>query len=370
MEVHWLSMTPILFMYKLIGGLPYNWHEKTGKQVRVIRSNRLTMQQQVEALLQVKRDRPWTVWSIVFGFLIVAYFSYGGLRIRSVFSRCATTFSVILKVEDFIGMLTTVLLRIHMLGEAPALAKALVRMQHLCETYGFKANPYYWDKPIAIAVGHHVFGFICIAYGNISMAVLYEERFEFFRIANLFEATVKPMVFNLFMMIYSRLVDIQAMAYEEFIAKVTEENDPTVNIWPDHSEVDQASWIDVPDIGPASQTGNMNVMSNSSIKKTQPSSTGSFDTEKAKELLFDLHDAHVKVKNYCQFLTGLNLLHSTVSGIVSCFLITIKGDQYVPEQVATLGLLVMTLFPIFFLTNIPRHLNFKVRLLTLYVHTL
>ncbi|XP_071548732.1 uncharacterized protein [Panulirus ornatus] len=336
-DVHHLNMSLVLFWYKLVGGLPYIW--RSGKDVK-------DGPMPLDALERIRLNMGWWIWSWFFGFLIIAYFSYGGIGITDIYSECATTFTVILRVEDFIGMCTTILLRIHMLGQKTRLARALVRAQMLCADYGFKAKPYYLDRHIGMVFGHHLIGFLCIWYGNISMAIA-NQNLPYFRIAGMFEATVKPLVLNLSMMIYSHLINLLASIYSNFIATVNDGNlqlpptPPHVMGWTVQPITDSVSIQDLEKIHPDKENlNNINI-------------------EKAKMLLTDLFESHQMTKQYFQFLVGLTLLHSTVSSIVSCFLAAIQEDQKFPELIITFGQLLMTFFPVFFLTNIPRSLNLK-----------
>ncbi|KAG7157101.1 putative 7tm Chemosensory receptor-containing protein 7, partial [Homarus americanus] len=321
--VHLLGMNAVLFWYKLVGGLPYTWPGGPN-----LKNDTLVT---VDTIKDIKRDKLWMVWTLVFGFFIAAYFSYGGLQIMDIFDECATTFTVILKVEDFIGMMTTILLRIHMIGQAKRLADACSRMHILCNTHGFKGNPYYSDKYILTVAGHHLIGFMCICYGNVSMAVA-EGTIHYFRIANLFEATVKPLVFNLSMMMYSHLINLQAKIYSQFLDYVAEDDDQTSPIPPQI-----ANWTTSParmTRGTTRGTTRVNTIIQLP-QNTATYPTYTINTDKAKILLFDLYDSHQYIKGYFQFMVGLGLLHSTISSIVSCFLAAIAERKTFPEYVAT-----------------------------------
>ncbi|XP_053656336.1 uncharacterized protein [Cherax quadricarinatus] len=331
MEVYLLGMTPVIFMYKLLGGFPFIW--TSGADTK---KSRVT----VDSLHSIKRNKKWMAWSIIFGSLIVSYFSYGGIGFIVILNKSATTFMVMQKFNDLVNMITTILLRIHMLGQAPALAKALTRMHTLCRTHGFTGKPYYTDKNIWFVMGNHLFGFMCICAGNIAMAVR-EKQFSFVRFGNIFKASVKPLVFNVSMMMYSSLIRLQATAYNNFfdiVGDVERLSPPQVNSWTHSAHRNKAQHH--PLQNPLATTTRINF-------------------EKAKVLLADLYDSQNMIKNYFQFLVGLSLLQSTISSIVSCFSVSIQERQELPDQIASLGLIVMTFFPLFFLTNVPHALTLQ-----------
>ncbi|XP_069168962.1 uncharacterized protein [Procambarus clarkii] len=333
MEVCLLGMTPIISMYRLIGGLPFTW--------TCGRSNKETLT--LDSLQKTKRNKKWTVWSFVFGFAIASYFSYGGLGFMSIFDKTASTYTVILKVEDVVGMCTSILLRIHMLGQAPALIKALGRMQILCGIYGFKAAPFYKERHIIIVMGHHLIAFLCICYGNITMA-LKEKQLKFFRIGNMFKASVKPLVFNLTMMMYCHLINLLAVVYSKFFDTVVDDVGPSLS----HLN----SWT-------SSSKRNTTKNLSASVNHLGINAPSRINFEKAKALLIDLYDCHHMIKTYFQFLIALALLHCTISSIVSCFLASLQAHRHFPEHVAAFGQLLLTLFPPFFLTNVPRVLDIQ-----------
>lgn len=329
-----LNMDPPLFLYKLLGGLPYTWNHKVGQTAPASRKDRQG---------DLWKSPAWRIWNYVFGGIILGYFAFAASGVKAVFSDCANTLTVIGGIEDFFGVCTTFSLRVHMIGKYERLAAALAAVQAICVKYEFQAKPYWKDKKFLYILSYITFGFSCITYGNVSMAL--ENGWKAKNRMAIFEATVKPTVLGTAMLLYSRMLDLQAYAYENLIHIATARSNVVLNIrvlaWSaDARSRRKAS----PALEPEDVENRMD----------------NFDGYRAKTFILELYDASMKVKRYFEFLVALTLTHAIISAVVSSFEAVSNKNLNIYSGVATVGGLVMTLSPVFYITNAPHNLSMAV----------
>lgn len=329
-----LNMYPPLFLYRLLGGLPYTWYHKAGETAPASHRDRLG---------DLWKSPAWEIWNYVFGGIILGYFAFAARGVKAVFSDCANTLTVISGIEDLFGVFTTFSLRVHMIGKYRRLATALAAVQAICVKYEFQAKPYWKDRKFLYILMYISFGFICITYGHVSMIL--ETGWKAKHPMAIFEATVKPTVLGTAMLLYARMLDLLAYAYESLVDMATEHSNAVLNIqalaWSaDARGRRKAS----PALEPEDLEDRMDY----------------FDGYRAKTFILELYDASMKVKHYFEFLVGLTLTHAIISAIVSSFEAVSNKNLNINSGIATVGGLVMTLSPVFYITNAPHNLSVSV----------
>lgn len=335
MGVEELHMTPLLFLYKALGGLPYTW-KHVNKEFRKDDDD--------APLGEMQRHHGWFIWSVIIGSIRLGYSIYAAKSVSKVFDDCANTVVVITAVEDVFTLLSTLLLGFHIIRRSESLAGSLASLQSICRKYGFEAKPYYSDKKFIAVMAHLVFGFSFITYGNAGMAAETQWRPE--HKAAIFEASVNPLILSLAMFMYARILDLQGLAYTDFLVILSgrqEEEEDVEDIW--------ATTVKLPP----------GVKPDVEKKKPRRDPLDKFNAYRAKNFILDLYECVGKAKNYFAFMVGVTLLHSMIRSIVKCFVAVIGKDPTSSYYVATLGNLIITLFPVFFITNSPRVLNLSVR---------
>lgn len=330
-----LNMTPVIYTYKILGGLPYKW-KHVSKEFR--------KEDDDAPLGEMQRHHGWFIWSVIFGSSRLGYSIYAAKSVSSVFDDCANTVVVITALEDVFSLIATLLLGFHIIRRSESLAGSLASLQAICRKYGFEAKPYYSDKKFLAVMAHLVFGFSFITYGNAGMAA--ETQWMPEHKAAIYEASVNPLVLSLAMYMYARILDLQGLAYTNFLVILNgrqEEEDEIEDIW--------ATSVKLPP----------GVTPNVEKKKPKRDPLQKFDAYRAKNFILDLYECVGKAKNYFAFMVAITLLHSMISSIVKCFVAVIGKDVTSSYYVATVGNLIITLFPVFFITNSPRVLNNSVR---------
>lgn len=335
MGVDELHMTPVLYLYKLLGGLPYTW-KYVNKEFRKADDD--------APLGEMQRHHGWFIWAVIIGVSRLGYSIYAAKSVSKVFDDCANTVVVITAVEDVFSLLSTLLLGFHVIRRSESLASSLAALQSICRKYGFEAKPYYSDKKFLAVMTHLVLGFSFITYGNAGMAAETEWSPE--HKAAIFEASINPLILSLAMFMYARILDLQGLAYLDFLKILNgepEEEDAIEDVW--------AATVKLPP----------GVKPDVEKKKPRRDPLQNFNAYKAKNFILDLYDCIGKAKDYFAFMVGITLLHSMISSIVKCFVAVIGKDPTSSYYVATIGSLIITLFPVFFITNSPRALNNSVR---------
>lgn len=337
MGVEELEMTPILYLYKILGGLPYTWKHVDAN---------FRKSDDEAPLGELMRHNGWFIWSVIFGAARLGYFAYAATDVTAIFGECVNTVVIINALEDIFEVVSTFLVGFHIIRRSESLAGALATMQSMCLKYEFKATSLCSDKKFIAVMTHLLFGFLCITYGNVSMALETEWKPEYK--AAIFEASIKPIILSLAMIMYSRILDLQGLAYRDFLTilddkEVPEESEDILDAWAQNVKLPKGMKPDLP------------------TKKKPRNPLKNFDDYKAKSFILDLYDSVAKVKDYFAFMVAVTLLHAMISSIVSCFVAVIGKNVSASSHVATVGDLVITLFPVFFITNAPRKLNNEVR---------
>ncbi|XP_047494936.1 uncharacterized protein LOC125043029 [Penaeus chinensis] len=325
-----LNMDPPLFLYRLLGGLPYTWHHRAGQTAPASR----------DRLGDLWKSAAWGIWNYVFGGIILGYFAFAARGVKAVFSDCANTLTVISGIEDLFGVFTTFSLRVHMIGKYRRLATALAAVHAICEKYEFQAKPYWKDRKFFYIFMYISFGFICITYGHVSMAL--ENGWKSKHPMAIFEATVKPSVLGTAMLLYARMLDVQAYAYENLIDIATERSNVVLNI-------QMLAW--------SADARGRRKASQALEPEDVEDRMDYFDGYRAKTFILELYDASMKVKKYFEFLVALTLTHAIISAIVSSFEAVSNKNLNINSGIATVGGLVMTLSPVFYITNAPHNLS-------------
>lgn len=326
-------MTPLLSLYKLLGGLPYTWKHVNAE---------FRKSSDEAPLGELQRHHGWFIWSVVFGVARLGFFVYETRSVVKILDDCATTEVVILGVEDIFGLLSTILIGYHIITKSASLAGALASMQSLCLKYGFEATSYCSDKKVIAVMMHMVIGFAFITYGNVGMAMETQWTAEYE--SAIIDASINPVLLSLAMIMYSRILDLQGQAYSDFLSilsdrKEEEEDTEGLDAWT--YTVKMPGGIKPP----------------TPKKKPPKDPLRGFHPSRAKVFILELYDDVKKVKEYFSFMVAVTLLHSMISSIVSCFVAVITPHHSPNYWVATVGNLIIKLFPVFFITDAPRTLN-------------
>lgn len=333
MGVKELHMTPLLYMFKLLGGLPYTWKHVNAE---------FRKSSDEAPLGELQRHNGWFIWSVIFGVGRLGLFVYETKSVVKILDECATTAVIILGIEDIFGLLSTILIGYHMIRKSASLAGALASMQSLCLKYGFEATSYCSDKKVIAIVVHVIIGFSFITYGNVGLAMETEWTIEYQ--SAIIDASINPVLLSLAMIMYSRILDLQGQAYTDFLKilsdrKEEEEQEDGLDAW--------ALTVKMPG----------GVKPPTPKKKPPKDPLRGFHLSRAKMFILELYDNVQKVKEYFSFMVAVTLLHSMISSIVSCFVSVITPHPSPNYWVATVGNLIIKLFPVFFITDVPRTLN-------------